>query len=302
MPTLVWVNDRLVRADAPQILVADRGFMLGDAIFETLRARRGVVIELDEHLERLRESAVPLGIPLPADDAPLVTAIRALLSAEGLAGDGSDGRPPGDAALRVTVSRGAFAARGLAPRGESGGPTVIVQAWPHTPPTADSLQPGLTLVTSSVRRDPGSPLAGVKSTSRAETVYARLEAERAGADDAILLTSAGDVCEATSANVFIVRGERVVTPPLAAGCLAGTTRAWLLAHAASHGLVADEAVVTPGALAAADEVFLTSSVAGVIPAVRIDGAAIGRGAPGPFTELLRQSRESWIDRVSLGRA
>lgn len=302
MPPHAWVNDRLVPADVPQLLVADRGFMLGDAIFETLRARRGVVVELDEHLERLRESAVPLAIPLPPEDAPIVGAIAAVLAAEGLAGDGADGRAPGDAALRITVSRGAFAARGLAPRGETSGPTMVVQAWPHTAPPARTLEVGLTLVTSAIRRDPGSPLAGVKTTSRAENVYARLEAERAGADDAILLTSAGAVCESTSANVFIVRAERIVTPSLAAGCLAGTTRAWLLAHAAAHGLAAEEADVTPGGLAAADEVFLSSSVLGIIPAVRIDGAAIGRGRPGPFTELLRQARESWIDRVSLGRA
>jgi branched-chain amino acid aminotransferase len=157
------------------------------------------------------------------------------------------------------------------------------------------------MVTSAVRRDPGSPLAGVKSTSRAENVYARLEADREGADDALLLTTTGEVCEGTTANVFTVRGERIVTPPLSTGCLAGTTRAWLLIHAAGHGLAAAEEATTPAALAAADEVFLSSSVAGIIPVSRVDGAAIGRGMPGPFTVLLRQAREAWIDRVSQGR-
>jgi len=301
MLTYVWVNDHLVPADVPQLFVADRGFQLGDAIFETMRARRCVVVELDEHLERLRESAVPLGIALPADDAPLVEAVRSLLRADGLAGDGSDGRPPGDAAIRVTVSRGVYAARGLAPRGETAGPTIVVQAWPHTEPAPEVLSAGLALITSAVRRDPGSPLCGVKSTSRAENVYARLEADRAGADDALLLTTAGEACEATSANVFIVRGERVFTPPLTSGCLAGTTRAWLLAHAASHGLAAAEEALSPASFAAADEAFLSSSVAGVLPVTRLDGTAIGRGVPGPFTVLLRQARETWIDRVSLGR-
>jgi branched-chain amino acid aminotransferase len=301
MPTHAWVNDRLAPADAPQLLVADRGFQLGDAIFETMRARRGVVIELDEHLERLRESAVPLGIALPADDAPIVAAIRALLRADDLAGDGSDGRPPGDAAIRVTVSRGAFAVRGLAPRGETTGPTMVVQAWPHAEPAPEVLSAGLSLITSAVRRDPGSPLAGVKSTSRAENVYARLEAGRAGADDALLLTIAGEVCESTSANLFTIRGERLVTPPLSSGCLAGTTRAWLLVHAASHGLAAAEEPITPAAVAAADEVFLSSSVAGVLPVTRMDGNPIGRGGPGPFTIQLRRAREAWIDRASQGR-
>ena len=301
MPTHAWVNDRLVPTDAPQLFLADRGFQLGDAIFETMRARRGVVVELDEHLERLRQSAVPLGIGLPPDDAPIVAAIRALLRVDDLAGDGSDGRAPGDAAIRVTVSRGVYAARGLAPRGETTGPTVVVQAWPHVEPAPQVLAAGLSVVTSAVRRDPGSPLAGVKSTSRAENVYARLEADREGADDAILLTTMGEVCEGTTANVFTVRGERIVTPPLSAGCLAGTTRAWLLIHAASHGLAAAEEAMTPAALVAADEVFLSSSVAGILPISRVDGAAIGRAVPGPFTILLRQAREAWIDRVSQGR-
>jgi branched-chain amino acid aminotransferase len=301
MSTHAWVNDRLVPTDAPQLFLADRGFQLGDAIFETMRARRGVVIELDEHLERLRESAVPLGIGLPADDAPIVTAIHALLAAEGLAGDGSDGHAAGDAAIRVTVSRGVYAARGLAPRGATSGPTLVVQAWPHVEPASKVLSAGLSLVTSAVRRDPGAPLAGVKSTSRAENVYARLEADRAGADDALLLTTAGEVCEGTSANLFAIRGERVFTPPLTSGCLAGTTRAWLLAHAATHGLAAAEAPLLPATLSAADEAFLTSSVAGILPVTRLDGIPIGRGVPGPFTMLLRQARETWIDRVSQGR-
>lgn len=301
MPTHAWVNDRLVPTDTPQLFIADRGFQLGDAIFETMRARRGVVVELDEHLERLRESAVPLGITLPADDAPIVSAIRALLRADGLAGDGSDGRMPGDAAIRVTVSRGVYSARGLAPRGETTGPTIVVQAWPHVEPASPLLSAGLSLITSAVRRDPGSPLAGVKSTSRAENVYARLEADRAGADDALLLTIAGEVSEGTAANVFTIRGERVVTPPLSAGCLAGTTRAWLLVHAGGQGLAAAEEALMPASLASADEVFLSSSVAGVLPVTRVDGATIGRGVPGPFTVQLRQAREAWIDRISLGR-
>jgi len=119
MPQHVWVDGRILPADAPAISVFDRGFLLGDGIFETLRARRGVVVELDAHLERLRESAVPLGIALPPDDAPIVAGIAAVLAAEGLADDGSAGHAPGDAAVRITVTRGAFLARGLAPSGRT---------------------------------------------------------------------------------------------------------------------------------------------------------------------------------------
>ena len=302
MPQNVWVDGRIVPAGAPAITVFDRGFLLGDGIFETLRARRGVVVDLDLHLERLRESAVPLGIPLPPDDAPIERGIAALLAAEGLADDGSSGHAPGDAALRITVTRGAFAARGLAPTGPSAGPTIVIVAWPHTPPAPAVLRDGLSLITSSVRRDPGSPLAGVKTTSRAESVYARLEADRAGADDALILDTTGHVSEATSANVFALRRGRIVTPPLGSGCLAGTTRAWLLEHATTHDLTPVEEPMTRADLLHADEVLVSSSVAGILPVGWLDGEPIGRGGPGPITILLRDQREAWIDRVSRGAA
>ena len=302
MPQHVWVDGRILPADAPAISVLDRGFLLGDGIFETLRARRGVVVDLDAHLERLRESAVPLGIPLPPDDAPIVAGIAALLAAEDLADDGSSGRAPGDAALRITVTRGAYTSRGLAPTGPSSGPSMVITAWPHTAPSASLLRDGLSLVTSSVRRDPGSPLAGVKTTSRAESVYARLEADRAGADDALILDTTGHVSEATSANVFTIRRGRLLTPPLGSGCLAGTTRAWLLEHAPVHDLTPEEEPLTRADLLRADEVLLTSSVAGILPVGRVDDEEIGRGGAGPITIQLRNQRERWIDRLSQGAA
>ncbi len=298
MPQHVWVDGRVLPADAPAITAFDRGLLLGDGVFETLRARRGVVVELDAHLERLRESAVPLGIALPAEDAPIVAGIAAILAAEGLADDGSSGRAPGDAALRVTVTRGSFMTRGLAPSGPSAGTTIVIAAWAHDPPDPARLRDGLSLVTSSVRRDPGSPLAGVKTTSRAESVYARLEADRAGADDALILDTTGHVSEATSANVFAIRRGRLLTPPLGSGCLAGTTRAWLLEHAPIHDLTPEEDELTRADLLRADEVLLSSSVAGILPVVRLDDEAIGRGGAGPITLQLRDQREAWIDRLS----
>ena len=298
MPTWVWLDGRLLRADEPHLSVADRGFQLGDGIFETARVRRGVVIELEEHLRRLHESAVAIALHLPADDARLVDGIGELVATEGLAGDGCDG-PPGDAAIRLTVSRGPLERRGLLPPGwESTTATVAIQAWPYGPPEGRLLEHGVRAVSSAVRRDPRSPLAGIKSTSRADYVYARLEAERAGADDAVFLTIDGEISEGTTANVWLLRGDRLTTPPLAAAILPGTTRTWLFEHAADLGLVAEEAEVRPDDLVAADEAFLSSSVAGIVPLVALDGRAIGRGHPGPWTRGLREARERWIDRVA----
>jgi branched-chain amino acid aminotransferase len=157
-------------------------------------------------------------------------------------------------------------------------------------------------VIASGRRDPAFPLASVKTTSRADHVHAKLEAELAGADDAITLTLDGHVAEATTANVAIIIGERVLTPPLAAGILAGTTRDWLLRPegAASVGLVAAEAWFTPEDLLAADEALLCSSVAGFQPLVSLDGAPIAGGVPGPWAGRLRAAREDWIVAASGG--
>jgi branched-chain amino acid aminotransferase len=289
----VWVDGALLPADGRHLSVFDRGFQLGDGVFETLRARGGRPTELDEHLERLRRSATGLDIELPAEtEIQVAVGIAALLDAEGLAG------PDGDASIRITVSRGAITARGLLPLGHVP-PTMAIQAWPVPPPPADHLERGLHLVASSVRRDPENPLASLKTTSRADYVFARLEARRAGADDALFLTVDGHLSEATSANIFLVRGGddgvgELATPALACAILPGTTRTWLLGWAGRVGLAPVEGWLTAADLADADEAFLCSSVAGVLPVTRFDGRPIGSGAPGPWTLRARADREAFI--------
>ncbi len=300
---LAWLDGRIVREDEPHLRVSDRGFQLGDGVFETLRARRGVAIEAEEHLARLRESAAALAIRLPFDDAALRVAIRDLLAAAALAGRGDAGGPVGDAALRITASRGPLPGRALLPAPGSPPATVVVQAWPFAPPAERLLREGVRAITSTFRREPTSPLASVKTTSRADHVAARLEAERAGADDAIHLTTDGRLAESTTANLFLVREARLLTPALDAGILAGTTRTWLLARAAGLGAGlagVEEAELVPADLPAADEAFLSASVSGIVPLTSLDGRPIGTGRPGPLTLALREARERWIDAVSRG--
>ena len=288
-----WIDGRLMAADEPALLVGDRAFQLGDGLFETLRVRRGVAIEIGLHLARLREGMGVLAIPMPWRDDELGTAITAVVTANA----------PEDAAVRITVSRGAPNGRGLLPAGwRELRPTVVIQAWPHVPLAEAILARGVRAVIASGRRDPAFPLATVKTTSRADHVHAKLEAELAGADDAITLTLDGHVAEATTANVAIVVGRRVLTPPLAAGILAGTTRDWLLRPegAAALGLTAAEAWFTPDDLLAADEALLCSSVAGFQPIVALDGAPVGGGLPGPWAARLREAREAWIVAASGG--
>ena len=296
-PGRIWLDGELRQANEPHLTVFDRGFQLGDGVFETLRARGGTSTELAEHLARLRRSADGLGIELPADTERQIEAgIAALLAAEGL--DGADG----DASIRVTVSRGDYRARGLLPTGGDHRPTMAIQAWPVLPPPPDHLSRGLHLVASSVRRDPENPLAALKTTSRADYVFARLEARRAGADDALFLTIDGHLSEATSANLFLIRattaGPELATPALACAILPGTTRSWILAWAAGAGLHPMEGWLTTRDLAEADEAFVSSSVAGILPVTRFEGVAIGAGVPGPWTMRAREAREAFIRRAA----
>jgi len=297
MPGFVWVDGRVLPAEGPHLSVFDRGFQLGDGIFETLRASGGRVTELDLHVARLRRSAAGLDIDLPPGvDAMVEDGIRDLLRATGLDGTGAD------ASIRVTVSRGAWASRGLLPpRDIQLSATIVIQAWPVTPAPASHLEDGLHLVASAVRRDPGNPIVTLKTTSRADYVYARLEARRAGADDALFLTVSGHLSESTTANIFLVRQApdgvaELATPALECAILPGTTRSWLLAWGSTAGLRPHEGWLTPDELAAASEAFVCSSVAGILPVTRFNGHAIGDGRPGPHGRRARADREAFVTR------
>jgi branched-chain amino acid aminotransferase len=294
-PSHVWVDGRILPADVPHLSVFDRGFQLGDGIFETLRVRGAYPTELTEHMARLRRSAAGLDIPLPDGIEALLTAgIAELLAADGLDG------PSGDASVRITVSRGAFRERGLLPHDDTVAATIAIQAWPVVAASADHLERGLRLVASTVRRDPANPLATLKTTSRADYVYARLEARREGADDALFLTIDGHLSEGTTANIFLIRRTpadgvaELATPSLDCAILPGTTRSWLIAWGARVGLRPYEGRLARADLAGADEAFLSSSVAGILPVTSFDGAPIGDGRPGPWTRRARADREAMI--------
>jgi branched-chain amino acid aminotransferase len=293
LPRFVWVDGAVRPAGGTHLSVFDRGFQLGDGLFETLRARGGRITELAEHVARLRRSADGLAIELPDGvDGLLARGIAELLAAEGLDG------PDSDASVRITVSRGAWASRGLLPpRSVHLTATVVIQAWPVTPAPPDHLERGLSLVASAVRRDPANPIVTLKTTSRADYVFARIEARRAGAEDAVFLTMSGHLSEATTANIFLVRTApdgvvELATPALGCAILPGTTRSWLLRWAEGAGLRAVEGWLTPDELAAATEAFMSSSVAGVLPITRFNGHPIGDGLPGPWTLRARADREA----------
>jgi branched-chain amino acid aminotransferase len=265
----VWLDGALVDEGEARVSVADHGFQVGDGVFETLRVYSGRPFALDEHLARLEEGAAAMRIPFP--DVDLARVAAGVLAANGLA----------DARMRITLTSGA-GPPGLA-RGQ-GTPTLLVVALPVLP-----WPPTSTAIVSRLRRDEHSPLAGVKTTSLAESVRAYAEARAAGADEALVLNTASELCEATTANVFVVRDKSAVTPPLGSGCLAGITRAHVLE------LGAAERVLTPADLVEAEEAFLTSSTREIQPLVAIDGRAVGTGEPGPVTQRLAAAYSEMVD-------
>jgi branched-chain amino acid aminotransferase len=273
----VWLNGALVDAESGCISPSDHGLLVGDGVFETLRCYAGVPFALADHLARLEAGARALWLE-PPDTERLAVAAAIVIDANGL----------GDARMRITLTSGA-GPPGLA-RGERE-PTVLVSALPLTswPPTA-------TAIVSRWRRDEQDPLAGVKTVSLVGSVMALAEARAQGASEAIVLNRAGNVCEATTANVFAVHTGVVSTPSLASGCLAGITRDRVLAVCADVGIGAAETELPASALGEADELFLTSSTREIQPLVEVEGRAVGDGTPGELTTRIALAFSDMVER------
>jgi len=282
---LAWVNGRLVGESEPSLSILERGLTLGDGVFETILAAGTNLFRPAEHLERLAQGASLLAIDLPPPER-LLGAVLGTLSANRLS----------VAVVRLTVSRGPDPGRGLDVLPDVA-PTVIVRVTAYKPRTPR--QSVLAAVFSSLRRNESSPLSRVKSLSYADNVLARLEARRRGADEAVLLNTAGEVCCASAANLFVIKGGTVTTPPLESGALPGVTRRCLLELAAARGLTVREAPVLPEDLSAADEAFFTNTVIGVAGLTSVEGRSIGTGRPGEMTRLLAADRQRLV-RCSLG--
>jgi branched-chain amino acid aminotransferase len=211
----VWLNGRLLAETEASLSIFDRGFTLGDGVFETLRVVAGRPLWLADHLARLHEGAKLLGIPVPLGDRALEAGLMSLI----------EGRGHPDAALRVTLSRGPSRARGIWPPAPEVTPTLLATL---NPLPAAARPPLRLIVARSVRRNEHSPLSLIKSLNYADNILARREAAASGADDALMLNGQGRIACATVGNIFIRFGGQWVTPPLAEGVLAGTARRRLI--------------------------------------------------------------------------
>jgi branched-chain amino acid aminotransferase len=272
---LAYVNGQFIPADQPALAVNDRSFLYGDGLFETIRITNGQPFLWREHMERLQSSAEFLKIPLPYDAAEIEDATRHLL----VQNDTPEGM------VRIHLSRGG-GERGYAmptnPR-----PTIVIT----TDKFVRSESKGLNVITSNVRVLADDPLTQHKTANRLPNILARQQADAAGADEALVLNNHGQIAEASAANVFVIRGNQLITPPLSSGALAGTTRAYFLRIAAAQNLVALEVPLAAADLFEADATFLSSAHWLATPVISLDGVAL-RTLGIPMVKALRKASET----------
>ena len=266
---VIHLNGRLLPAADARIDPADRGLTLGDGLFETIRARDGHALRLSRHLARLRAGATVLGLEVPTSDRDLDRCLTETLAANGL----------GDGVLRLTLTRGP-AGRGLVPRSPTS-PTLMITASGYDSPGG----PASAIIATVTRRNEHSPLAGCKCLNFLDNILARREAEKRGADEALLLNTAGRLAEASAANLFLVLGAELLTPPLDDGALPGVMRADVMERLGGR-----VCPLAPADLARASEAFLTNSL-GIRPLTRVDGVPLGDGSPGPVTAEAKAGEE-----------
>jgi branched-chain amino acid aminotransferase len=268
------VGGKLSHRDHAGVSPFDSSVQGGDAVWEGLRLYHGRIFRLTEHLDRLRASAQALAFgPVPPDEE-IIDQIRRTLAANGMR-DGVH--------IRLTLTRGVKLTSGMDPRLNSSGPTLIVLAE-FKAPVYDAA--GITLITASVRRPAPDCLdPKIHHNNLLPSILAKIEANVAGADDAVMLDPRGFIAETNATHLFMVIRGTLATPTTAS-CPEGITRAAVLELAAGAGLRCREGDYTLPQLYTAEEAFVTGTMGGLAPVVRVDGRTIGDGQPGPVTKRL----------------
>jgi branched-chain amino acid aminotransferase len=273
----IYFNGKLVPKEEAAVSVFDHGLLYGDGVFEGIRFYAGRVFRLDDHIDRLYRSARAIALEIPMTPDEMSLAVLETIRANGLQ----------DGYVRLVVTRGE-GSLGLSikscPR-----PTVFIIASTITLYPDEMYENGLRLVTCATRRIAHGALSPmVKSLNYLNNIMAKIEAERAGAGEGLMLNEQGYVAECTGDNVFVVRDGRIVTPPIAAGALAGVTRAVVFELARDLGIDIREENITRYDIYTADECFLTGTAAEIIPAVELDSRPVHDGKPGPVTRRLTE--------------
>jgi branched-chain amino acid aminotransferase len=268
----IYIDGKFYSEANAKISVFDHGLLYGDGIFEGIRFYNGRVFRLEEHLLRLWDSARSICLEIPTTMPDMTEAVLETIRQNHLR----------DGYIRLLVTRG-IGNLGLNPT-QCKSPSVIIIAATIALYHEEFYRKGLTIVTCATRRSsPAALNPAVKSLNYLNNVMARIEANLAGADEALMLNDAGNVAECTADNVFIVKHGQIFTPPVAAGALRGITRSVVFGIAAELGVKVRETDITRHDVFVADECFLTGTAAEIVPVVKADGRSIGNGKPGPIT-------------------
>ncbi|HTV76289.1 MAG TPA: aminotransferase class IV [Candidatus Baltobacteraceae bacterium] len=267
---IVFLNGKFLPEAQAVVPVNDRGFLLGDGLFETMRVAAGKPFRFAQHLERMTRGADFLKIK------PLFTPKELEKFAEQLIGQNK----LSDAILRVTLTRGA-GERGYSFNSESK-PTLVMTL--HAAPPENSIE--WNLVTSSFRIPAADPLSSFKTTSKILHVMARAEAKEKGADETLLVNTNGEVAETASGNLFWIYDDKVCTVPTGRGILPGITRAVVLEICQSLGLETNKRVIKPEALRNSSGIFVTQSARGIVPVASFDGESV---APSPLVDQIARA-------------
>ena len=273
---IVSVGGRLTHRDEARVSPFDSVVQGGDAVWEGLRLYQGKIFRLDEHLARLRASARALAFEHIPSDAEITAELRRTLAAN---------KMTDNVHIRLTLTRGVKITSGMDPRLNQSGPTLIVLPE-HKAPVYDA--DGITLITASVRRtSPDSLDPKIHHNNLLTSILAKIEANVAGADDAVMLDQRGFVAETNATHIFLVSGG-VLHTPTAAACPEGITRQAVLDLAAGAGIACQVGDYSLTQLYNAGELFVTGTMGGLTPVLALDGRPIGDGKPGPVTAQLTE--------------
>ncbi len=271
----VYIDGQFFEENEAKISVFDHGLLYGDGVFEGIRAYHNRVFKLTEHIERLYWSAKAILLDIPMSREEMIESTLATCRANDLR----------DGYIRLLVTRGR-GTLGLDPRRCPKASVIIIAGQIKLYPS-EYYEKGLTIVTVPTTRNMvNSVNPAIKSLNYLNNILARIEANNAGVEEAIMLNSEGFVAECTGDNIFIVQKGRLMTPPLSAGALYGITRNAVLDCAQELGIASSEPNLTRYDVYNADEMFLTGTAAELIPVVKVDGRVIGTGTPGPLTAIL----------------
>jgi branched-chain amino acid aminotransferase len=271
----IYIDGKYCDERDARISVFDHGLLYGDGIFEGIRAYNGRVFKLKEHIDRLFCSARSILLRIPIAHVEIMAAIVETCRRNRIR----------DGYIRLVVTRGP-GTLGLNPI-RCKNPSVIIIAGKIQLYPPEVYQRGMDIITVPTARNLHSALnPAIKSLNYLNNIMAKIEANNAGCEEAIMLNAEGFVAECTGDNIFIVKEGRLLTPPLSAGALDGITRRVVMELAAETGLNVSEPNLTRHDLFNADECFLTGTGAELVPIVKIDGRVIGTGKPGPVTQNL----------------